>query len=303
MNRAVRAALAALVVGVAACGGGKHRQPSRAPTGATDAPWLDEVVDAERDVVVSLSPRALASDPVWGAFVGVAMDAALVHARERGASASMLEVLLRAEDFVLAVRDREGRDVVAVLAGVPSDLSPPSLTDETGRALFAVAPPTGPVKTYVAVSPERRARIYELPGGTWVFALGAGVARAEQAFVRPRSLAHAPRLHPLAEVRFAGALLGALRARTGPALRPVAEPLVHAKLSAGPTERGEARVTLALVYPDRAAAAKAEAVAARAVEILTTRRDWVVRPEVASDGATVTVTIAVAAAAAPRRVE
>lgn len=286
-------AFALLTLGLSGCGARAHAVARASSADAKEIFWTEELVDPARDTVLSVSPRAVATDPVWGAFVGRAMDAALVHARARGGSASTLETLLRAEDVVLAVRDRDGRDVVAVVSGVPTTLSPSSLTDEDGRVLFVAVAPTGPVPTYASPSPEHLTRVYELPGGTWVFALGGGVERAERTFSRARSLRYAPPLHRMLEVRFAGALLDALRARAGHELRPIAAPLQSARLVAFGADRGEARVALTLAYRDDVAASRAEGVAARASELLSDRGIWPVRPEVHRDGATVTVAIAI----------
>ena len=85
---------------------------------ATPAHWADQLVDERRDVVVRANPRDLYEDPVFGGMLKRGVDVAIGEAHARGAIGQALEVLARASDISVAVREREGRDVVAILYGV-----------------------------------------------------------------------------------------------------------------------------------------------------------------------------------------
>ena len=295
-TRALLAMLALLfVAGAIGCAKPNAKSVEAGRTVAT-APktWIDALVDERRDFVLAISPRDLMRDPVFGALVRRAIDLALEHVRTRGASASTLEAVLRAEDLLIAARDRDGRDVVVVLAGVPSDLDPSALADDVGRPVFTRVSGTGRIRTFAGAAPERRLRLFELPGGTWVLGIGAGAERCEAAFAGAGSLAYSPRLHLPAEARFVGDLLSSLKERAGRGLRPVTQGLDAGTLTLAhdPTKPSRARVRLELSYRDEPHAAEAEPTAARAAELLPTRLDWPVAPRVTRNGTVVAIEVA-----------
>lgn len=302
-------ALALVMLGAAACGGHAHdpRGANAADTHALTssevrAPraWVDELVDERRDVVLALSPRELARDPVFGSLFRAATDAALEHARERGASSSALEAVLRAEDVLLAVRDREGRDAVVIVSGIPSDLPPESIVDDAGRPLFVRVREREQrrYRAFSGAAPDRALHLAELPGGTWVLGIGAGARRVDEALARSESLSYAPKLHAPALARFSGELLQSLKERTGPGLRPVARNLEAATvtLSHDPAERARARLRLELAYASEPAADAARPTAERAAELLVAKLDFPVAPRVGREGRVVWVEVAIESA-------
>lgn len=263
--------------------------------------WSDVVVDASRDVVLRVSPRELVRDPVFGGILQRGLEAAVANARERGASAASLDTLAHAEDVVVAVRDREGRDVVAIVSGVPQGRAPDDLVDETGRPLFAELPraPGARMRVFAGTALEQQARVFELPGATWVIGIGRGAERAESALTRAESLSYAPRAHAPAQVSFAGELLSSLKARAGVGLRPVARGLTSATmtLSKDPAAPTRARARLELAYADEPHAEGAEPTAARAAELLVTKLDFPVKPRVTRERANVAIELMIEARA------
>lgn len=290
----------ATMLGAGPVGCSAHHQAKAPAPRPPERAWFDRLVDDKRDFVFAISPRELTRDPVFGSLVRRAMDAALEHARSRGASASALEAVLRAEDLVVAVRDREGRDAVAILSGVPSDLQPEAILDDAGRPIFHLGNSSPRMRVFTPTLPDRRARLFELPGGTWVLGVGDGVDRTDAILKSSESLAYAPKLHSPATARFAGELLTSLKERAGAGLRPVVRGLENATmtLARDPEVPTRARLRLELAYRPGTFAEESEPTATRAVELLSKRFDIPITPRTGREGTTVWLEVAFESGAA-----
>ena len=282
-------------------GARKPSEPAAPPSAAPDLG--DVLVDARRDLVVRVAPRELVRDPVLGPLFARALERTLEHGRLEGSSGSTLAVVSKAEDLVVAVRDREGRDVVAVASGLPTGTSPTDLKDERGRALFTASGEVarGRVRAFATGGPELRAKLFELPQGVWVVAVGPRTEDVRAALERGVT-SYTPKLHRPLAVELAGETLGALRSRAGPQLRPSFVGLAAVALTVAPTASAgaaaaQSSVRATLRYETAEAAERAEPTVRRAVEIMPKALGWTlpVVPRVLREGAEVVVELVLSA--------
>ena len=200
-----------LVLALGACGGTAARPPSAGARAVLEPQWQD-ALDADPKLLLTLHPKVLLKDDVYGPLLRRALDLA----RQRShavASTRLVEAVEESDEVIAGVLGEErptpqpsastteserevlpGQDpIVAVLRGMPAELDPAKLVDADGNLLWAPGP-SGPVRELVhevdkGGSPNP-ASLFELPGRTWVIVSGPARARVREAFTRPTG--HAP---------------------------------------------------------------------------------------------------------------
>lgn len=223
----------------AACGNGRPRAEyagaERGRETERDAaqrePQWQDALGPRPEFLVSLRPKALREDRIYGPLLRVALG--LARQQSRVVEGTRVLEAMEEADEVIASLDRtplapgpgvdpgdSAGDMVAIVRGVRADINPGALVDAEGHALWSPGP-SGRVRELVherdADGTLNPASLFELPGRTWVIASGGARARARDAFARPLGTAPPP-LDPeaLALVRLDGP---ALVSRI-PALRP-----------------------------------------------------------------------------------
>ncbi len=187
---------------------------SRGPRGPlAEAQWQD-ALGARPALLVSLRPKALREDRIYGPLLRFALRVARRRSRVV-AGTRVLEAVEDAEQFIATVETGDALgsaasedgpergttggsvsgDIVAVVRGVRSDVDPEALVDSDGHALWSPGP-TGHVRELVHERDEdgtpNPASLFELPGRTWVIATGTARARARDAFAHPSGRAEVP---------------------------------------------------------------------------------------------------------------
>jgi hypothetical protein len=271
-RRVAAAALARLgLLGLVSAAGipslacGPHAASGPRAASSERAPRIDDAFDGEPALLVVVRPTKLTRDPLYGPLIRRASQ--LASARVSVAEAvgtTALTALERTEEVILGAYDRDARDAVIALRGVPADVEASRVLDTNGKPLWAHVRdlPRG-IEELAPVDPTASAALFVLPRRAWVVAVGGAVARARAAFVEG---AHGSASlgaiddGPLVVARLRGAAL--LRARPsladGP-LAPVARDLdvVSVGLEPGP-EGAVGEVVARFEYGEPAFAERAE---------------------------------------------
>ena len=266
MRRALLVLLGlALHIGCSGCAATTDAAAAPATAAKQDLGWYEASIDETHDFVVTLRPHALAVDPTYGPIFRRATQLAATRVRALVGSTT-LEAFEGADDVVVAVRDARATDAVIVVGGVPSEIDPAKLVDTDGRPLWRelhdgsarADERTSHVLEFLPKEPDARARLFVLPGRTWVIGVGEGAFRVAAALshasvVRP----YLPDARPPIVVHLRGEILELIRARTQHALAPISDRLlgVTVALTAG----GEGQVLATFTYADDRAATRAEA--------------------------------------------
>jgi len=264
-----------------ACHPPDARSSSTERTAALEAAWQD-AIPAAPDLLVSIRPKALRADGVYGPMLRRALELAR---EQRVTSGSLvLEAIEDADEVIAelgewspsAPADGSGaQELLLVLRGTRGDIDPARLVGPEGDLLWS-AGPSGAVRELVHERDHdgtpNPASLFELPERTWVVASGAARDRARDAFAHP-SHRPEPSFAPdaFATVRIDGASLvrrvNLLRASgplasIGRGLRSVAldllvppAPVPAATPAATPIPRREMRALV--TYSDAQAAAVA----------------------------------------------
>ncbi len=260
--------LVAFVLAVGVTAGCAGRNDPATPPPAVAQPelgWYEASVDERHDFVVTLRPHALAADPTYGPILRRASQLASTRVQALVGSTT-LEAFEKADDVVVAVREAKGPDAVIVVAGVPSEIDPAKLVDTEGRPLWRVlhegsAHEEGQrarVTEFLPREAEARARLFVLPGRTWVIGVGEGAFRVGSALSRARVIGpYLPDARPPIVVHLRGEILDLIRARTQRGLGPIADRLLGVTFAL--TAGGEGQVLATFTYADERAATRAEA--------------------------------------------
>ena len=191
-RRVAAAALApiALLVGVF---GSTMPSVSCAPRVASESravsadrpPRIEDVFDGDPALLVVVRPTKLTRDPLYGPLIRRASQ--LASARVAVAEAvgtTTLAALERTDEVILGVYDRDARDAVIALRGVPADVEASRVLDTNGKPLWAHVHdlPRG-IEELAPADPAASAALFVLPRRAWVVAVGGAVARARMVFV------------------------------------------------------------------------------------------------------------------------
>jgi hypothetical protein len=181
------AQIVAATSGETGCGAGQL--PAETQTAQAEARWED-IFDSTPELLLVLRPRALKEDAAYGSLFRRLLETTRAQSHVVAAT-SALDAIQDAEEVILAIRlEAPGRasDMVFVARGTRADLDPGKLVDDDGRAVWQPGPP-GRVRELVRERGERgdpdAASLFELPGRTWVVAVGEARARGRAAFARP----------------------------------------------------------------------------------------------------------------------
>jgi hypothetical protein len=267
MRRLARVAFLALVVPVtAACGA---RSGADAAALARDrTPRIEDAFDDEPALLIAVRPQRIAHDPLYGPLLRRVSELASARvAVGQAVGKTALSALERTEEIVIGAYDRDARDAVIGLRGVPADVEASGVLDTNGKPLWVHVRdlPAGVEELAPADTTEGGA-LFVLPRRAWVITVGEATDRTRGAFVQgvhPGGASLALDSAPLAVARLRGAAL--LRARpklADGALAPLVRDLDVVTLSLAPGPEGEVgEVAIRLVYGDAVFAERAEACA------------------------------------------
>ena len=229
MSRVVRAALALLapLAGVATGSCAAHPGSGAHVTRDT-TPRLEDAFDGEPALLVVIRPTKLARDPLYGPLVRRVTELASSRvAVSEAVGTTALAALERTDEVILGAYDRDARDAVIALRGVPADVEASHVLDTSGKPLWIHERDLpGGVEELAPADPAANAALFVLPRRAWVVAVGGAIARARGAFVEGTRGAPPSAWDdgPLVLARLRGAAL--LRARPGLADGEIA-PLVR----------------------------------------------------------------------------
>jgi hypothetical protein len=226
--------------------------PASAPLGPSAT--IESVLSHRPDVVLTLHPRALARDPVYGPLLRRAGELASAYAGPDNLGTTALAVLEQTEEVVVAENDH-GREAVIVLRGVPASVDPHDLVDTQGKPLWR--PAVGDVRTTqmeLAPAAPADAALFVSSGVLWIIASGAAIGRVRGALVSGIGKTPFPGDDtPLVSLMLPGDALPQLRQG---ALAKVGAGLVGIRVELTPGSEGV--IVGNLAYADTAAAAAAE---------------------------------------------
>jgi hypothetical protein len=285
MSRLARGGGALLVGAIAACAGATScaaRPTVGSSVAARDrSPRLEDAFDGEPALLLAIRPTKLTRDPLYGPMIRRASELASTRvAVAEAVGTTALAALERTEEIILGVYDREARDAVVVLRGVPADVDPSHVLDTNGKALWVHVRdlPAG-VEELAPTDVSASAALFVLPRRSWVIAVGDAIPRARTAFVEERHAHTAQDGAPLRALEdgplVVGLLTGAalLRARPtladGP-LAPIVRDLdvVSVNLEPGP-EGAVGEVVARFTYGDLPFAESAEQCAKEVLDAFT----------------------------------
>jgi hypothetical protein len=221
------------------------------------SPTLQSVLSRPPDLLVTIHPRALSRDSVYGPLLRRASELASAYAGPTTLGTTAMAVLERTEEILVTQNDR-GREAVVVLRGVPADVDPLSVVDATGHPVWRSVQGDVRVSTRelapVDAGTVGDAAMFVAPGLLWIVAAGPAVPRLRAALVDgvgPRALAGDET--PLLSLSLPGEALSRLRQG---ALSTIGLGLSRVKVELTPGSTGTILGTFG--YPDSAAAASAE---------------------------------------------
>jgi len=292
-RRGARRALAAALLGgalAAACSPAARSPASPAAEGRRIG-WADVVVQRDRDLVVDLSPSAIAHDPSLGPIVRRARRMALARAEVVAIGSTLLQALEDADDLVVSLRSAEPLDGSVVVGGAPAHVDPSRLVDDRGELLYTVRGEARGVTELEPRARRPRSALFVLPGRTWVLCAGDAVDRARAVFARAAPAPYRAPPHALIEVSPGEDLLLRVRSRAGPMLTPLVGRLTFASLAF--RSGADSFVTATLTYLDAQAASRAEPSAKDLLDAFAGRYaphlDFLRAASIARDGASLRV--------------
>ncbi len=225
-------------------------------TRAQPQPHWEDVFDGVPEFLLTLRPKAIERDGVYGRLWGGLVRTTL--ARYHVAGVSSLQAITGADEVAVAVhRTPEGDEVLVALVGVSADIDPAKVTDADGHLVFRWAA-EGP-RTVEYILADSQTEMFALPGRTWVVVNRALRERARQAFARPigRPLLRAD-TEALATLRLDPNVFVRPRVGQSAALGQLLRELGGMTLRLDPGARG---VLLRLTYEREDASARAESYA------------------------------------------
>jgi hypothetical protein len=259
----------ALWIAPALWGGRAAPRDSRRVAAHAGEPRLEDALDGEPDLLVVLRPRRIARDRLYGPLFRRASLLASTKSGAGNVGTTALAAFERADEAIVAVYDRGGRDAIVAVRGVPAEIDAASVVDTAGKPLWQKVRDEGSgVTEYAPSDPKVDAALFVLPLRVWVIAVGDAIARAGAAYTRQapsRGALVAFDAGPLAIVQLRGDALvrHEVRLRVGP-LAPIGRDLERVSLvleAAAITAdaRGSGEITGRFVYEKDAAAAESEA--------------------------------------------
>jgi len=217
-------------------------------------PKLESLLSRRPDLVLTLHPRALAHDPVYGPLLRRASELASAYAGPTNLGTTALAALERTDDVVVAEND-SGKEAVVVLRGVPGDLDPLDVVDPSGHPIWR--PVHGDIRAgsrELAPAEPADAELFVAPGLVWLIASGPVIPRVRAALTGAvGAQAFAGDDTPLLSISLPGDALPRLREG---ALASVGAGLHRVRVELTPGSTGLIIGTLA--YADAVTAATAE---------------------------------------------
>ncbi len=204
--------------------------------------------------MITLHPRALARDRVYGPILRRASELAAAYAGPTNLGTTALAALERTDEVVVAENDR-GREAVVVLRGVPADVDPLDIVDPSGHPIWR------PIHSDVRAGSRELApvdpadaELFVAPGLVWLIASGPVVPKARTALTgRVGAEAFAGDETPLVSLALPGDALPRLRQG---ALASVGAGLLRVRIELTPGSAG--LIVGTLTYIDAVTAAAAE---------------------------------------------
>ena len=273
-----------ILVGFASACGDSGAPPRTAAAKRTEAAWSD-AFDSSPELLAVIHPQAIRRDPVYGPLLGRLSQ--LAASRSAAAAATRSLEAFESADEVLAALAEDGSGMI-VMRGVRADLDPARIVDSEGRTLWRTTGVATRVPEYVREEGGATASLFVLPERTWVIAVGDARPRAREAFANPSGRpAWKYDRDALVSVRIAGPAL----LRHVSKLRPTGQlnALGHhlQSLTLALPAGKEGSVTATLTYADEEAAATAEVMVNRVVEVIkrnnVVRFRWLMNAVVARD--------------------
>jgi len=279
-------ALAAALLGTAACGGGEVAKPP--PKQEAQPSWTD-VFAATPDIYAVVRPQALKKDAIYGSFWRSLLGAAQARGLARGAT--MTEAVEGAEEIIIGVNQSEA---ALILRGVPARLDPKTITGDDGHALFhSTSDERKRVVEYEVTDKKLGAggALFVLPDRTWVGTLGTTRDRARASFASPMNQP-APKVSEtaLVSVQLRGAFLRLFERHA--LVGPLTKKLTSATIELQP---GSGGVVVGLSYSEADATAYGEMQAKKITADLAKDKDraWLKDAKIAYEGNTVFVRVSV----------
>jgi hypothetical protein len=258
------------VVAFAAACGSSPGAPAKAAVEVGRAaralgPRLEDAFDGDPALLLVIRPTKLTRDPLYGPLIRRASELASARvAVGEAVGTTALAALERTDEIILGAYDRDARDAVIALRGVPADVEASHVLDTTGKPLWVhLHDLSGGVEELAPSDPNTNAALFVLPRRAWIIAVGGAATRARTAFVEgthPAAPLTAIDEGPLVVGRLRGsALLRARPSLANGALAPLARDLDHASLSLEPGPEGAVgEVVARFVYGDTPFAERAE---------------------------------------------
>jgi len=223
-----------------------------------DTGWVRDIVDASHDLTVSLRPKRLARDPIYGPLVRKASRMAAGESRSLYLGSTTLEALEQSDEVLLAVRSSDPLDAVLIVSGVPSGIDVERVLDDSGRSPWrsAARMPNGLLALSSRES-DPEGTLYVVGERMWVLGIGGANDRVRERLVErdgrvlprpPASLT--PRTTPLetAEppiaIRLQGELLDRLRGLARNGLGPIFDHLLDVRMVLASGDQGSLSATL-----------------------------------------------------------
>jgi len=279
-----------VAMSLGACGSTPARPPSAGARAVVEPQW-QEALGAHPRLLLTLHPKVLLKDPVYGPL----LRRALALARQQShavASTRLVEAVEQSDEVIAGVLADDGAapqpnapaapaeqpivpgqdPIVAVLRGMPAELDPAKLVDADGSLLWALGP-SGPVRELAHEvdkdGTHNPASLFELPGRTWVIVSGAARARVREAFSRPTGRAPPPiDAEALASLRIDGpALVARTRPLSAGMLRAVGHGLQSVAVMLLPGVTRDVRAVLE--YDDPASSSAAAQKLTQVIQVLS----------------------------------
>lgn len=246
---------------LAGCGAAAPRPLTQEDAAAA---WSAPVLGASPDVVLVVRLRAIAQDPIWGRiFSGTSRE----KARDIGADDPATDAAMSsaAELELLGRKVGGGKDdvdAILILRGVSESADPRSPANAGRTAWKTIGPAPSGAVAFVRSDKQSDLRLYVLPQGTWVFAVGPSSERVGAALAResrlPRSDAE-PRALAYAYVEGPALSSSSSSRPRSPEEARAVENLRGVGISLDPVTRGqEVTATFRLVYGSSGDASSAE---------------------------------------------
>jgi hypothetical protein len=179
-------ACAALALCLGAASASCAAQPAGAvhETPRDRSPRLDDAFDGEPAFLLVFRPTRLRQDPLYGPLLRRAGELASTRAAlAEAVGTTMLEVMERTDEVIVGTYDRDARNVVVALRGVPADVEASHVLETSGQPVWTHARDLpGGIEELASTDAPTDAALFALPRRAWVIALHDAIPRARAAY-------------------------------------------------------------------------------------------------------------------------